>query len=124
VAVEDLPGVVSAYCVDYDVPAVVACAWHGQFLSRGRTCEAIGELFGVPVSPGAVAGMVKRTAARLGGTLEAIRAALAAASVAHADETGFRVAGKLAWVHSASSGKYVLITVHPKRCARRWTPPG
>ena len=31
------------------------------------------------------------------------------------DETGFRVAGKLARVHSASSGKFVLVTVHAKR---------
>jgi transposase len=35
--------------------------------------------------------------------------------VAHFDETGFRVAGKPAWVHSASPGKYALITVHGKR---------
>ena len=40
---------------------------------------------------------------------------LAAAGVAHFDETGLRVAGKLAWVHSASSGKYVLVTVHARR---------
>jgi len=40
---------------------------------------------------------------------------LGAAPVAHFDETGFRVAGRLAWVHSASSGKYVLVTVHEKR---------
>ena len=38
-----------------------------------------------------------------------------AAGVAHFDETGFRVAGRLARAHSASSGKYVLVTVHPKR---------
>jgi transposase len=95
--------------------AVAVYLWHGQFLSRGRTCEAVSELFGVSVSPGAVAGMVQRTAGKLGGTLEAIRTALAAAGVAHADETGFRAGGKLAWVHPASSGTYVLITVHPKR---------
>jgi transposase len=97
------------------VTAVCCYLWHGQFLSRGRTCQAMGELFGVPVSPGAVAGMVKRVAGKLSAPLEAIRQALAAADVLHADETGFRVAGKLAWVHSASSGKFTLITVHPKR---------
>lgn len=97
------------------IAAVCAYLWHGQFLSRNRTCEAMAELFGVPVSPGAVAGMVTRIAGRLGGCLEAVRTALTAADVVHFDETGFRVAGKLAWVHSASSGKFTLITVHPKR---------
>jgi transposase len=103
--------------VQYGPRLTAACAylWHGQFLSCGRTCEAAAELFGVPVSPGAVAGMVRRIAGALGGSLEAIRKALVTADVAHFDETGFRVAGKLAWVHSASSGKLALITVHAKR---------
>ncbi len=95
--------------------AMGAYLWHGQFLSRNRTCQAMAELFGVPVSPGAVSGMVTRIAAALDPALEAIRSAVAGAEVAHFDETGFRVAGKLAWVHSASAGSYALITVHPKR---------
>jgi transposase len=95
------------------IAAVCAYLWHGQFLSRNRTREAMTELFGLPVS--AVTGMVTRIAGGLGGCLEEIRAALAAGPVAHFDETGFRVAGKLAWVHSASSGKYALISVHGKR---------
>ena len=41
--------------------------------------------------------------------------ALATSQVAHFDETGFRTAGKLAWAHSASSGKFVLVTAHAKR---------
>ena len=47
--------------------------------------------------------------------LDAVTGALAGAGVAHFDETGFRVAGKLAWVHSASSGKYARVTVHARR---------
>ncbi|HUZ54781.1 MAG TPA: IS66 family transposase, partial [Streptosporangiaceae bacterium] len=92
-----------------------ACLWHGQFLSRDRTCQAIGELFGVAVSPGTVTAMVTRTAGSLGPALDAIRSAVTAAGVAHFDETGFRVSGKLAWVHSASAGKHALITVHARR---------
>jgi hypothetical protein len=35
--------------------------------------------------------------------------------VAHFDETGLLVDGRLRWVHSASTGEYVLLTVHDKR---------
>jgi transposase len=109
------PGVSAPVQYGPRLAAARAYLWHGQFLSRSRTGEAVGELFGVPVSPGAVTGMVTSVAATLGGCLEAIRRALAAAPVAHFDETGFRVVGKLAWVHSASSGRYALITIHPRR---------
>jgi hypothetical protein len=59
--------------------------------------------------------MAKKTAAFIAPAITVITGELAATGVAHFDETGFRVAGKLAWVHSASSGKYVLVTVHGKR---------
>jgi transposase len=108
-------GVTAAVQYGPRLSAVCAYLWHGQFLSRNRTCEAVAEMFGVPVSPAAVGVMVTRIARKLGAPLAAIGKALAAAPVLHADETGFRVAGRLAWVHSASSGKYVLLAVHPRR---------
>lgn len=66
--------------VQYGPRVTAGCAylWHGQFLSRRRTCEAMAELFSVPVSPGAVAGMVTRVAGALGAPLAAIRAAITA----------------------------------------------
>jgi transposase len=35
--------------------------------------------------------------------------------VAGFDETGFRVDGRLRWVHCARTGKYTLLTIHPRR---------
>ena len=88
---------------------------HGQFLSRDRACAALGEMFGCAPSPGALAAQARKIAGLISPAIAAITAALAGAGVAHFDETGFRVAGKLAWVHSAPAGKLVLVTVHPRR---------
>ena len=89
--------------------------WHGQFLSRDRACRALSEMFGCAPSPGALAAAAKKTAGLLAPALAAIRKYLVSAEVVHFDETGFRTAGRLAWVHSASWGKFVLVTVHAKR---------
>lgn len=89
--------------------------WHGQFLSRDRACQALSEMFGCAPSPGALAAAARKTAGFLVPALQAITRHLVSAEVVHFDETGFRTAGKLAWVHSASQGKFALFTVHAKR---------
>ena len=89
--------------------------WHGQFLSRNRACAALADMFGCAPSPAVIAVAARKIAAFISPAIDAIIKALLAAGVAHFDETGFRVAGKLAWVHSASAGRYVLHTVHAKR---------
>jgi len=89
--------------------------WHGQFLSRDRACQALSAMFGCAPSPGALAAAARKTAGFLAPALAAITRRLIAAEVVHFDETGFRTAGRLAWVHSASQGKFALFTVHAKR---------
>jgi len=89
---------------------------HGQFLSVSRTAAALKDLFGAPVAAGTVAGWVKRTAL---GIIEKVLPVIAGriSNAPHAgfDETGMRVAGRLAWLHSASTGTDVLLAVHAKR---------
>lgn len=89
---------------------------HGQFLSVSRTAAAVKDLFGIPVAAGTVAGWVKRTALGIiDKVLPVIAGRIAVAPVAHFDETGMRTAGRLAWLHSASTTTDVLLAVHPKR---------
>ena len=97
------------------IAAIIVYLYIGQFLSKKRTAQALAELFGIPLSTGTVAGITARAAGKLGGFLEHARDQIADSEVAGFDETGFRVDGKLHWVHCARTGKYTLLTVHPKR---------
>jgi transposase len=102
-------------CYGPRIAAVIIYLYIGQFLSKKRTAQALAELFGTPISSGTVAAITARAASKLNGFLEHARKQIAASPVAGFDETGFRVEGKLAWVHCARTGKYTLLTVHSRR---------
>ena len=97
------------------IAAIIVYLYIGQFLSKKRTAQALAELFGIPLSSGTVAGITARTAGKLDAFLEHARDQIAGSEVAGFDETGFRLDGRLRWVHCARTGKYTLLTIHPKR---------
>jgi transposase len=97
------------------IAAIIIYLYTGQFLSKKRTAQALAELFGVPISQGTVAGITARAAGRLDGFLERAREEIAGSAVAGFDETGFRVEGKLHWVHCARTARYTLLMVHARR---------
>ena len=86
------------------VAAIIVYLYAGQFLSKHRTALALAELFGIPCSSGTVAALTTRAAGRLDGFAEHVREQIAASDVAGFDETGFRVAGRLAWPDGRSPG--------------------
>jgi transposase len=72
-----------------------------QLLPFARTAEAMRELFGCRISPGTLHTTRGRLAEKLVGAEARIKAALRAAEVIGADETGLRVAGHGHWIHVA-----------------------
>jgi transposase len=90
--------------------------FHGQFLSRSRTVGALSDLFGVGIAATTLVAWTTRVATQITTrVLAVIGDRIVGSGVAHFDETGFRTAGKLHWMHSASTTTDVLLTVHPKR---------
>lgn len=76
-----------------------------QHLPVARTAELMADVLGAPVSTGWLSCLLPAAANQLGGFIAATQDALRSAPVAHFDETGARIAGKLWWVHVACTGQ-------------------
>jgi transposase len=106
------------------VRALVCYLLVHQHLPVDRAVQLLSDVLGASVATGTLAAMVAEGARRLDGFIQVVRAGLAAAPVAHFDETGTWVAGRLHWVHSASTDLLSLFTVHPKRGKVAMDPAG
>ena len=74
-----------------------------------------GDLFGYPINESTAFSAGKQCYERLTKTEGIIKARIADSQTAHADETGIRVAGKLGWLHAATSHSYTYLFMHEKR---------
>ena len=68
-----------------------------------------------PLSTGTLAAFMAQGAEDLQGFLDEIHAQLITAPVAHFDETGARVQGRLRWLFCASTGRATYYSLHDKR---------
>lgn len=113
-----------------DAPEVTAQAQYGprikafavylktyQLLPFKRGAELIRTLFGGTLCEGTLANMIKGVSGTLDAPLAVIMGILTDAKVAHFDETGSSVKGKLHWFHVASTEKATLYTMHQRRGA-------
>ena len=86
-----------------------------QHLPYERAAELLSDWLGAPVSVGSLQAWVAEGAEGLEGFLEEIRSQLEDAEVAHFDETGGRISGRLSYIHSASTNELTLLRTHHKR---------
>lgn len=109
------PGVTAP--VQYGPPikaAVVHLSQH-HMMPAARTGELMGDLFGLPLSDASVLAFNTEAGEKLTPTVAAIGEAFKTASVAHADETGMKVAGKLYWLHVLATGLLTWMGAHANR---------
>jgi transposase len=86
-----------------------------QLLPYERTVETLDDLFGVCPSEGTLATAQATAYSQLEPVEQAIGQALRQVDVAHVDETGIRVAGRLEWVHVMSTALLTVYARHAKR---------
>lgn len=86
-----------------------------QLLPWARTAQLLGDVWGVSPSEGTLANLLERAHSTLAPVEAAIATALQDAPVAHFDETGVRIMGRLHWLHSAGTQLLTFYASHPKR---------
>ncbi len=73
------------------------------------------DLFGYPINESTIFSAAKKCYNKLGNTEQSIKSKISSNDVAHADETGIRIEGKLQWLHTASTPFFTYLFVHANR---------
>jgi len=90
-------------------------AW--QLIPEDRLAELMRDVFGVEVATATIAAMGQRKAQEFAGLAEQIEQHVKDGAVKHMDETGYRIAGRLQWLHVASTWLLTCYRTAAKRGA-------
>jgi transposase len=93
-------------------------------VSVQRTAALMKDFFGLPVSQATVLKAAQAGANILQPTVQDIGQAVARSAVAHADESGLRVAKTLHWLHVLATDTLTWMGCHPKRGAEAFESLG
>jgi transposase len=86
-----------------------------HFIPLARTVELLTDFYGQSPSEAALIATNQQAVTQIQPTLTSIKEQLIATDVAHFDESGLRVAGKLQWLHVASTPELTFYQVDAKR---------
>jgi transposase len=102
-------------CYGPGVRALLTYLVVAQHLPIERASDVFAECCGINVSSGFATSLLVEAAHGLESFVATTREALATSPVLHLDETGARVAGRLGWVHSASTTTLTSYLFHRRR---------
>jgi transposase len=97
------------------IKAAVVHLTHHHMMPVARSGALTGDLFGLPMSDATVLAINEEARALIAPTVTAMGEAMKTVPVAHADETGMRVAGKLFWLHVLATSAMTWIGSHMNR---------
>jgi transposase len=100
-----------------DAQAAVATLNKTFGLSHGKVSAVLRTLFGIRLTRGASVGIVLRAADRLEPAHQEIREEIKASACLTPDETGWRVEGKLAWLHAWVTERAIGYAIDRQRSA-------
>ena len=109
------PAATAPACYGPGVRALAVYLAVHQHLPFDRMAQLFRDVLGQEVSVGALAQMVAEAADATSPFLEDVKVLLRAADAVHFDDTAGRAAGRLHWVHSASTALLTLLDCHQRR---------
>jgi transposase len=89
---------------------------HG--VSKRGVEEIAAAVFDAPIALGTVANLEQEMSAALAAPHQEAVAAVQAAAIKHADETGWKLAGSLCWLWGAATARVAAFVIHAKRSAK------
>lgn len=109
------PGVNAPAQYGASVQAMAVHLNQHHLLPLARTAALLHDLYGVSLSQASIQSFAQEAAARLSPTVAAIGQAVQASPIAHADESGIRVTGKLHWLHCLVTQSLTWLAPHARR---------
>lgn len=103
--------------VQYGKHLLAQVAYFNNFIPLERTAEMFEDIYQHPLSEATVVQANREVAEQVAEANAAVKEQLKLSEVAHFDESGLRVAGKLHWVHVTSTEQLTYYAIHPKRGA-------
>lgn len=88
---------------------------HQHFIPEKRLQQIFQDMFGAPLSTATLSGVSEVAFRNLSDFENVLFEKIQISAVKHLDETGFRIAGKTQWLHTASTENLTYYHVSPKR---------